>query len=253
MEAGSGQWEVAVAVAPLRLEPSDTSEQVSQILAGEVLQILEHGLRDWVRIELIHDGYVGWCDQKQLAKHVYDVDAVYMILQAPLSEWQREDGSCVVLPAGARLTWHQSGSWNVGGMKVVPLSDLESCSAPHVSPLSAASQFLGSPYAWGGKSALGMDCSGLVQLAFWLCGISVPRDAIAQAECGIPIDFTNRMIGDAVFFKNNVERVVHVGILCSEDEIMHACGDVRIDTMQSDGIYRSKKKTHDFHSVRRIA
>ena len=116
-----------------------------------------------------------------------------------------------------------------------------------------AFQFLNAPYLWGGKSVLGIDCSGFTQQVYGLSGYNIPRDAYQQERIGKAILYENRKSSDIMFFiKNN--RIHHVGILISKNQIIHASGKVRIDGFNGMGIIHNKSKllTHHFHSIRRI-
>jgi cell wall-associated NlpC family hydrolase len=103
--------------------------------------------------------------------------------------------------------------------------------------IQTARQFLGVPYLWGGNSALGLDCSGFVQLVWRLHGIRLPRDAYQQAECGTPLDLDRAVPGDLLFFGPEAggrDRVTHVAI-CLGGEMIHAAGSdrVRVDPMDA--------------------
>ena len=89
---------------------------------------------------------------------------------------------------------------------------------------------------WGGRTMLGIDCSGLVQVVLKSCGVSVLRDASLQAKQGDDVSFENRTAGDLAFFKNDKGNIVHVGIVMDNGEIIHSSGKVRIDKLDSKGI-----------------
>ena len=112
--------------------------------------------------------------------------------------------------------------------------------------------FLNSPYLWGGKSFLGIDCSGFTQLVFSLCGIKIPRDAYQQIELGKKLNFSEKKPGDLIFFINERDRIHHVGIALKDDKIIHASGKVGIDTLNKDGILNNGIISHKYHSTVRI-
>ena len=134
--------------------------------------------------------------------------------------------------------------------------------------------YLNAPYLWGGRSPFGIDCSGLTQMVFKLNGIKLKRDAWQQAEQGKALSFLEEaQTGDLAFFDNEDGKIVHVGIIASpldplskgrgekgtgvergEASIIHACGKVRIDKIDHQGIYNEeiKKYTHRLRVVKRM-
>lgn len=118
-----------------------------------------------------------------------------------------------------------------------------------------AKDFVGVSYLWGGRSYFGIDCSGLCQVIYKAAGITLPRDAYAQAEVGRTLDFLSEIQGgDLAFFHNAEGKITHVGVMISPDEIIHAHGEVRKDILDAVGIYNAeqKKHTHTLTFVKRI-
>jgi cell wall-associated NlpC family hydrolase len=114
-------------------------------------------------------------------------------------------------------------------------------------------QWLNAPYMWGGRTILGVDCSGFVQVNYKMMGIDLLRDAWQQTQQGTTVKKLKEVIcGDLAFFDDKDE-IVHVGILLSPDQIIHASGKVRIDTIDKKGIINTDtgKRTHLLRSIKR--
>lgn len=236
---------VQVAIAPLRKEPSDRSEMVSQALMGEELSILDRQEK-WTMVRMFTDGYEGWIDNKQFGESD-DVEG-YQELSAPISHCVTADGSSIWLPAAARVPAH----WRVEPAQSIARAGVAAFAL-------SANQFLNAPYLWGGRTILGIDCSGFSQLVFRLNGISIPRDAYQQAEMGTTISFIEEtLIGDLAFFDNAEGRIVHVGIVLRNSEglvdVIHASGKVRVDALDHQGIFNRETAsyTHKLRIIKRV-
>jgi len=246
---------VAEAVLPLRGNPAESAEMVSQLLLGESGLILEVQA-PWCRIRRDLDGYEGWVDTKM-------IEPVSVLPKEPgdfvLSGHLRcEDGYQMTLPIGVRLPAHVSTSQPNFQIGPRPFSISRDIQLTHTltkaSVVSTTELFFHTPYLWGGVSSFGIDCSGLVQTVFRMCGVSLPRDAYQQVTCGQEIPFGQHRAGDLAFFsKINQAKITHVGILSGPAHILHASGRVRQDSFSAQGIVHSSTShlTHQLISIRR--
>lgn len=244
-----------LSIVPVRKEPGDRAEMVSQWLFGETADVLER-TEKWTRLQFHHDGYTGWVDNKQVIECEtpnFDPD-LRVIEQAPILDLGDRQ---VMLPYGAVLPFHKDGhiQWEERRIEVQAVTNADKTGTRAELIDKFTHPFLGAPYFWGGRTPWGVDCSGFVQMVFILMGIYLQRDANQQAEEGDAIDLVDLAEpGDLAFFDNEEGRITHVGIMLSEGRIAHASGRVRIDRLDHQGIFNSleKRYTHKLRMVRRI-
>jgi len=112
--------------------------------------------------------------------------------------------------------------------------------------------YLNTPYFWGGKTPMGIDCSGLIQMIYRINGYNIPRDASEQVNFGETLSFIDESEpGDLAFFDNDEGTIIHVGILLENHYILHADGKVRVDRIDQTGIYNFENQQHS-HKLRVI-
>jgi hypothetical protein len=248
---------VITAVAPLRAEPSHRSEMISQLLFGELADPLDES-GDFVKVKNRFDGYEGWCQRKQLAKHAADCYTFVTRYVQTTTERVEVNGTELMLSPGSVCFVADSDE----PFKVGPYS-LKFKAGHSVNDFANkadaveyyARLFLGAPYLWGGRSTYGMDCSGLTQTVFKLAGITLPRDSGPQSREGSVVNLLQEAKkGDLAFFDNADGKIVHVGILLGSDSILHASANVRIDPIDNYGIIHREEgdRTHKLRIIKRF-
>ena len=216
---------------PLRNEANDQSEIVSQVLFGQHFKILEIKPK-WIKIKLATDNYEGWICAKQYEEITYEDYDNLCINDFPLvgSIFTRiqklNSKESIPISMGATLPFFNNGIVKIRKLKFKFSGDIASKNTSDL--IKYALKLINAPYLWGGKSILGIDCSGFTQLVFSLCGIYLPRDAYQQAKMGESININNIYPADLVFFENN-NKIDHVGIALGNNKIIHASGKVRVD------------------------
>lgn len=250
-----------VAIAPLRKEPSDRSEIVSQLLFGDRVKVLEHAEK-WWRVQNFDDGYEGWMDFKQLGKlseaqYLDSRSFAYLAPAAVNNTLIATNGSAYYVPAGCALPFYEDGFCFLGEEKLEVKFEpqLANSQAINTEIEKTARFFENAPYLWGGRTLFGIDCSGFVQTVFRLHGIQLRRDASQQAEQGQLVDFlSGATVGDLAFFDNEEGRITHVGMMLGNDRIIHAAGKVRIDPIDGQGIYNAElgRYTHKLRIIKRF-
>ncbi|AZA62248.1 C40 family peptidase [Chryseobacterium indoltheticum] len=230
-----------VTVAPVRAENSDRAEIVTEILYGESADILEVN-KNWTKIKMHYDGYEGWMDTKQIKPVTEEYLANRKVTMIT------EDFSSVMTLEGKTLL-------SMGSEVEFPAVASRRSHDVRESIALTAKEFLNIPYLWGGKSFFAVDCSGFVQLVFKIHNIRMPRDTYQQAEVGEALSFVEEsQPGDLAFFENSEGKIIHVGIMLDNQKIIHASGKVRIDTLDSSGIFNKEmnKHTHKLRVIRSI-
>ncbi|MBS1647981.1 MAG: C40 family peptidase [Bacteroidetes bacterium] len=242
-------------IVPCRAEASHQSEMVTQLLFGEHFTIIKE-TEDWVHILTAYDEYTCWISNKQFA---YIKETTFQ----QLNQWQplcaepiqllKDKKTDVFFPivAGSTLPFFEksklqieSNLYEYTGEYIQP--GLKTSSRKNI--VTTALTYLNSPYLWGGRSLLGIDCSGFTQIVFKLNGLKLPRDASQQTHLGTPLSFLEEAKeGDLAFFDNEAGNIIHVGIVLSNNQIIHASGKVRIDTLDHHGIFNTDTKKYSHH------
>jgi cell wall-associated NlpC family hydrolase len=230
-----------VTVAPVRAENSDRAEIVTEILFGESADIVEVN-KNWTKIKMHYDGYEGWMDTKQIKPVTDD------FLEKRKTTVITENFSSVMMKDGRTLL-------SIGSEVDYPAVASRRSHDVRNSIALTAKEFLNAPYLWGGRSFFAVDCSGFSQLVYKVHGIKIPRDTYQQAEVGDTLSFVEESRpGDLAFFENSEGKIIHVGIMLENQKIIHASGKVRIDSLDSTGIFNKEmnKHTHKLRVIKSI-
>ncbi len=235
---------------------------VTQLLFGDHYSVLE-SVDNWLKIIIAYDTYECWVNVKQ---HTKISETTFNRLQKEVPVYNSEliqvvsnklTQSDFPITIGGRLPFlkdHKISFDNfVFGFDGKTRSGSQKMSSADIT--STAFLFTNAPYLWGGKSPLGIDCSGFTQTVYKLNGYKLPRDAAQQVEIGSPLNFVEEAeAGDLAFFDNEEGKIVHVGILLDNERIIHASGSVRIDRFDHYGIHNTdtKKYSHTLRVIKRV-
>lgn len=218
----SGQpMRCAVAAAPLTAAPHDGAELLSQLLFGEDFTAYElEG--DWAWGQCAHDGYVGYAPRDDLM-HDPDVAPTHRVTALQALIYPEPDVKARhigAVPFGARMVVAGEGEGGFAALDpggFAPAIALKPIRSTEALWVATAERFVGAPYLWGGRSPMGVDCSGLVQAAMSAAGMSCPRDSDQQmAALGREIPPHGLKRGDLAFWKS------HVGVMTSPVMMLHA-------------------------------
>ena len=262
-------------VTPVRQEPSEGSEQLTQLLFGEVCEVLDR-LPRWTKIRSTLDGQEGWVDFKMLSP-AYSLSPITYslpttIVAVPIAvATAMETGEELMLTLGTRLPNYSHGTFEVLGKQYLinPAcvstaqrstgeADLQQSDLQRSDLITIAQSLLNAPYLWGGKNAMGIDCSGFTQVVYATQGINLLRNAREQITQGelVP-SLAEAQPGDLAFFDHadrdpNATNISHVGMLLSPTEIIHCSGCVHIDTIDEQGIHLPDGElTHHLVQIKR--
>ncbi len=251
-----------LSVVPVRAEPSERVEMVTQLLFGELVVINSEN-DNWYHIRIVYDNYEGWIYKtmilpveeeefinlnKSPVQHTMDIVDVVK---------KTSTGDLFPVLIGSSIRNISENHFFVGDNKYQFMGQLSKpgYTINYSVILENARSFLNAPYLWGGKTPFGVDCSGFTQQVFKISGVKLLRDASQQATQGELVSFISEAEpGDLAFFDNDEGKIVHVGIVMERQKIIHASGKVRIDTIDHQGIYNNETKsyTHKLRLIKRI-
>ena len=269
-------------VTPVRQEPSEGSEQLTQLLFGEVCEVLDR-LPRWTKIRSTLDGQEGWVDFKMLspASNLSPLTSnLEAVVAAPMAAVTPMDGGAdLLLTLGTRLPNYAHGTFEVLGKQYLidptavntppPTASIASDLQPEGrstdvvelqrSDLATIAQsLLNAPYLWGGKNLMGMDCSGFTQVVYAAMGVNLLRNAREQMIQGelVP-SLAEAQPGDLAFFDHadrdpKATNISHVGLLLDNKKIIHCSGCVHVDDIDEMGIHLADGElTHHLVQIKR--
>ena len=251
-------------VVPVRTEPREGAEQSTQMLFGELCTVLEQKNR-WNRVKLNVDGQEGWVDAKMITPmsedeyHSYSeaLPSAAMVVFPMAYAMSENNGQTIPLTAGTRLTRYKEGRFEVLGVgfRIDPnMVRVQPYEMNQENLLIAVRFFLNIPYLWGGKNAMGMDCSGFTQTVMALFGKNVLRNASEQATQGEAVaSLKEAQAGDLVFFDHEDGKISHVGIVIDPERVIHCSGRVKVEKLDESGIFSAEtgEYTHHLVAIRR--
>lgn len=243
--ATAGFGIVKLGVAAGKAEASHKSELVTQLLFGETFKILEVN-NEWYKVENTADGYVCWIlrgefielTEDEFAQHA--AHKLYLTFD-PVSRLKLNGHESLYVPCSSILPNFdpETNHGTIGDKQysfdgnIVPFK--QKPSAEKV--LIKANKMLNAPYLWGGKTIMGIDCSGLVQSVFKACGLQLPRDAKDQSLLGHEVkNIADAHAADLAFFANAEGKITHVGIVMGNSKIIHASSRVKVNAIDEKGI-----------------
>ena len=263
-------------VTPVRQEPSEGSEQLTQLLFGEVCEVLDR-LPRWTKIRSTLDGQEGWVDFKMLSPASISSQEVKGerlkikgegVISVPMAiATDMETGEELMLTLGTRLPNYSHGTFEVLGKQYLinptevreerlEVKGDEAIRREDVCTI--AQTLLNAPYLWGGKNAMGIDCSGFTQVVYAAMGVNLLRNAREQMTQGelVP-SLAEAQPGDLAFFDHTdrdpkATNISHVGLLLSPTEIIHCSGCVHVDDIDEMGIHLADGElTHHLVQIKR--
>jgi len=229
---------------------------VNQLLFGEKMIVLSEQ-RNWCRMRTMHDNYEGWIRNNLIAPLEDSIVATGdEFITGDLFNIITIDGIKMNVSAACSLPGLNKEEGTIGQKQYV----YRGCAIKRndVKPndeivRKLAVQWLNAPYLWGGRTPLGVDCSGFVQVIFKMMGLDLLRDAKQQAGQGMKVKKLHEAkTGDLAFFEKR-KKITHVGILLGPQQIIHASGKVRIDAIDEKGIINKDTgmRTHSLATIRR--
>lgn len=233
---------------PLRSETSHKSEMLNQVVFGEKYKIIAKRA-NWSQVELIHDNYCGYIENKVINEIEENDFNEMIIMQNSNNVLIKNNNEKIIIPMGAKIPKEiNNNKFSIKDNNYELLSEIY-CKKKNKKEIifEKSNALLNTAYLWGGRTEWGLDCSGFSQLIYRSIGIEIPRDANKQSQLGNPVCFFEEAeLGDLAFFENEEKEVIHVGIIIDKNKIIHCSGFVKIDFIDHNGIFDKKQGYYSY-------
>lgn len=246
--------EIVAPVAPMLGGPTETAAQTTQALFGEKILAYE-SQNGYLWCQLQRDNYVGYIHagfaSEKLSTPSHRV-SVRSTLLYPSAGIKSQPVISIPMNAALEITEADEEFSRLSNGKFVFTKHLKPIGEHELDFVGVAERFLDTPYYWGGKSHLGLDCSGLVQISLEACGVPALRDADLQEEqlgqSLIINDLASLRRGDLVFWDG------HVGIMCDDKNLLHANGFhmIAVKELLAEAIGRIAATGSQITSIKRL-
>lgn len=251
-----------LSIIPMRKEPREQSEMISQLLFGESYQVLDE-TDNWISILTQFDHYTGWINRKLFVKisesSYHDLFMQYPpVLASMLMIIESPGTPPFSILAGSTLTGYSENKnlLTIENREFHIRQTIGDAHAKNSKSFPAiVNMFMNAPYLWGGRTVFGCDCSGLVQSVYKIMGIALERDSSQQVHQGKPIaSMAEAQQGDLAFFADEKGKLCHVGMILTPGEIVHCSGYVHTNKLDDTGILHATTNcyTHRLFAIRRI-
>lgn len=257
-------------VTPVREEPAHAAEQATQLLFGEVCEVVDR-YSSWTKIRSTMDGQIGWVVSKMLTpisheevERYQQADAMGVVATPMAVATDTRTSEQMMLTIGTRLPYYKKGTFEMLGKryKINPRCVYEvkgeRLKVKGEDVVRVAKSLLNVPYLWGGKNMMGYDCSGFTQTVYSVFGINLLRNAREQVTQGqVVSSLAEAQPGDLVFFDHSdrnpeATKITHVGMLISPTEVIHCAGYVHVDQIDEMGIRLANGKlSHHLVQIKR--
>lgn len=236
-----------ITYVPLRAEPRSGAEMVSSLIFGESYQVLNQQ-EDWLHIRCDYDQYEGWISKGSHAVYVAMPDINdSLFLEAP-GHHQK-----ILIPCGGQMP--EGMQMTVDGHVYDIKRKLKTNHhlPLRMSILKTAQAFLNTPYLWGGRCFMGIDCSGFMQVVLKANGIFLPRDTSQQILQGEEVAFDAHEAGDLVFFaKPGKTNVSHVGMVYEKNKVIHSSAKVQYSELTASGLMMDGQEAYTTLCIKRV-